>query len=518
MKAQEPALKEDKIVMTNRAARHALAEVVRRVNLLLLAAFAAWFFLAPAILVVWSLRDPAWRGPGIPSLAWRVHRRLAPRYAKWARARIASGQAAHLLLHDVPSTEWPMFGSVYYLWATEALQDAWEQDPSLAPQAPNVYAREAIEACKDLVLDPVHHTWVKTHWGPDYLHRRNVFFRSLIIAALTSRENLLGGGKHLDILRDQVETLAAELDASPRGVLEDYPGECYPIDVFAAVALIRRADRVLGTDHSAFAARAIRGFEGAMLDYRGLFPYEVDWETGIQYDSSRGVGNSYVLIFAPELYPDRAQDWYERYEKYFWQERLLAAGFREYPNDLPGRDWTYDVDAGPIIAGFSPAANAFGVAAAKINGRLDHAFTLASQVLVASWPLPNGRLLGGRFLSSPGHAPYLGEACLLFFMTRTPAAGVEIRTGGRMPGFVYASLAFYLLAAALFLVAAWRGWTHWRRGRGAIAVPAMKTQFTVWLALVVAGLVLIAAGKTGLGLIVAGLGQYLPHTRPRADM
>jgi hypothetical protein len=76
------------------------------------------------------------------------------------------------------------------------------------------------------------------------MHRQNVFFRSLIIAACTSHAKLIGDGRHLDLLRDQVESLAAALDASPHGVLEDYPGECYPIDVLAAIACIRRADHL----------------------------------------------------------------------------------------------------------------------------------------------------------------------------------------------------------------------------------------------------------------------------------
>ena len=41
---------------------------------------------------------------------------------RWAQARIASGRAAHLPLDDVPSTEWPRFGSVFYLAATANLQ------------------------------------------------------------------------------------------------------------------------------------------------------------------------------------------------------------------------------------------------------------------------------------------------------------------------------------------------------------------------------------------------------------
>lgn len=171
----------------------------------------------------------------------------------------------------------------------------------MSSEEPRVYARETIEAAVDLILDPAHHTWVIQHWGINYMHNENVFFRSLIIAACTSYENLIDDGKHLDILRDQVDSLATELDASRLGVLEDYPDECYPIDVLAAIACIKRTDPLLGTDHSAFVVRALRGFSGRMVDSRGLPPYLIDDETGEHYGPSRGIGNSYVLIFAQEL-------------------------------------------------------------------------------------------------------------------------------------------------------------------------------------------------------------------------
>ena len=251
-----------------------------------------------------------------------------------------------------------------------------------------------------------------------------------------------------------MNTLAAELDASPHGVLYDYPGECYPIDVFAAVAWIRRAGELTGTDHSAFVARQRRAFEGERLDRNGLIPWLVDPSTGEQFEASRGIVNSHILIFCRELYPDLAGAWYERHEQYFWQEKWWGAGFREFYRDRPGSEWTYDVDAGPIIGGFSPSASGFGLAAARVNGRLDHAYTLGAQLLAVSWPLPDGRLLTPRLVSDWDHAPYLGELAVLWQLTETPDEGVRIVTGGSLAGSVYLALAVYFGGTLLaFLIA-----------------------------------------------------------------
>ena len=487
------------------------ANLMRRVNALLIVGFSIWFLLAPGVLLIRDLSDPALRRPeGIPRAAWRIHKHLTPRYEKWARHRMASGLATQVGLYDVPATEWAMFGSVFYLAATENLQREWARHPGRPPAtAPAVYACKAIEAATDLVLDPAHHTWVRTHWGPNYLHRENVFFRAMLIQAMLSREYLIHDGRDLIRLRDQVETLSAALDASPHGLLNDYPGECYPIDVFAAVAMIRRADTLLGTDHRAFVERQRRAFQGTLADVYGLPGYVANPDQGILEDASRGIGNSYVCVYCPELYPDWAPIWYNRYIEGFWQERVGAAGFREYSRKIPGKDWFFDIDAGPVMAGYGPAANAYGVAAARANGHFDHAWILSSQVLAAAWPLPRGTWFGARILSNAAHAPYLGEANLLFLFTTLPAPGVSVITGGHMPPFVYGALLLYFGLGMLALFASLRA----LRRTSTAPVPRWSTiQFRIWAALLIAGAIAITLQQLGIGTVLVLLSQFFPRT------
>jgi hypothetical protein len=489
-----------------------LAATIAIVNALVVAGFALYYFLLPGCLMLSDLSDARWRKPaGIPRAVWRVHKNLTPRYERYARARIASGIAAHLELYDVPSTEWPMFGSVFYLAATEELQNEWDRDHSVSRQAPRDYARGAIEAATDLVLDPVHHTWVKQHWGKDYLHTENVFFRAMIIQALTSRQRLLRDGKHLDVLRDQVETLTKALDESKHGVLHDYPGEVYPIDVFAAIACIRRADAVLGTDHSAFVARALRGFVPPYDDGRGLVPYTIELPSGKPDGPSRGIGMSYVLIYAPELYPDQARRWYELYEQHFWQDNWLASGWREYPRDLPGKQWLMDPDSGPVIKGFSPSGCAYGIAAARVAGRYDHAWTLAAQALVTGWPLPGNGWAGAKLLSaiSHEHAPYLGEVNLLFIYTQPTRPGTPIVTGGHFTFLVWLGLGIAWGGGALLV---WLAARQVRRA-GQRAVAGERIQFAIWGGLLVVAGILALTGPSAAAWIALLAAQFLPRHR-----
>ena len=173
-------------------------------------------FLLPGVELARDVADPAMAGPGIPRRARALHALLTPRIEAWARERVATGRASEAALHDVPTTEWPMFTAVFYLMATEELVRDWERGGREGP-SPALAAHEAVVASRDLLLDPSHHTWVRTHWGDDYMHRENVFFRSLLIGGLTSYERVTSDGSVLALLRDQTDTLAQDLDASELG-------------------------------------------------------------------------------------------------------------------------------------------------------------------------------------------------------------------------------------------------------------------------------------------------------------
>jgi hypothetical protein len=466
----------------------------------------------------------------MPKAAWRLCKNLTPRYAEWARDRVTQGRAEGLATTDISGTEWPLFGSVFYLWAIENLQTAWDSGDHKNQPEPRVFAKDAIVAASELVIDPKHASWVKKHWGDNYLHRENVFYRMLVIAALTSREKLLRDGAHLEMLRDQVETLAAELDASKTGLLDDYPGECYPGDVMAAIMCIKRADTVLGTDHSRFVAKAIRGFTGTRATRHQLPPYSASSGTGTPSSPARGCGNSYMCLTAPELWPTQAKVWYDLHERFFWQLRIKAYGFREYPKD-PARsstrsgneasqrsvpsaergpsaneDWGMDVDAGPIIAGHGVAASAFGVGAARKNGRFDHAYPLSAEMLVTTWELPNGILAIPRLLSNVSDAPLLGEAAILWLLSIQPEKGVALKTGGALPPYVYiVPIGMLLIGTWLILQAVWK-FRQVRQGP-LPEVWAPQIQIGVWFCLVVSSAVMFFSrhGLIGMALIMAAM-------------
>jgi hypothetical protein len=442
---------------------------IRRIGFAVVAlGIATYLLFIPALIAIQDLRDPALCTGEIPRPAWRLLRTLTPKVEGWARSRVASGRARDLPVNDIAGTEWPVFGSVFYLWAVEGMQAAWEKKPQLATAEPRLFARGAIDAATALVLDEGHAAWVKKHWGPAYLQHGNAFYRALRIAAMTSHIRLTHEQRDLEQLGQENARLADEIDGSSHGLLEDYPGQCYPADVLVAWAIVRRASEVLGTDPRPQIARALRGFENEHVDARGLPPYACDIDSGIPLGESRGCSNSYVLLVAAELWPERAADWYARHERFYWQWQHGVAGFREFPSDVPGGNWYMDVDAGPVIAGHGVAATAFGLGAALVNGRRDHAAPMLAELFAVSWPMPGGTLLLPRLLSNATDAPYLGEAAVLYILSRQPAPSVA-ETAPRatgLPGLVYLTVGGQLLLGGLFTFAALRSLRRRRGDRG----------------------------------------------------
>ena len=428
-------------------------------------AFALYFVLLPTAIIVAGLRDPAWRTGAMPRAVGEWHVPLARRIEAWAQARVQSGRAQTLDVQDVSGTEWPLLSAVLFLWTTESLQADWVLQGSQGP-SPAQRSAAAIAALARLIADPAQAHWVRHRWGDDYLVEENLFYRMLLIAGLDSVERLSDDRSQHALLQSQVRTLAAELDASPYGVLEDYPGESYSVDVLLAYAAIARARDRLGIADPAWVERAQRAFGAGYLDQARQLPaYVVDAHDGTAWSPARGVGLSMMLMHAHQLWPALATQWYANYVQHYWQQRWGLAGFREFPADNAHRaEWMIEVDAGPVVAGFGTAANGFGLGAARVQGDMDRAYTLSALALVAAWPLPDGTLLGPRLVSNLIDAPLTGEVALLYSMSRTPASPPASSGQARTPAPVWIVL----------LLAAWLGIDSPRRRlRALIRTPAV---------------------------------------------
>jgi hypothetical protein len=250
---------------------------------------------------------------------------------------------------------------------------------------------------------------------------------------------------------------------------------------------------------------------GEMVDFTGLSPYEADAVNG-QIGNARGCSSQWITVWAPNLWPNDAKRWYDSFEKYFWQERYGAAGFREFTADCKKPDWYFDVDSGPVIAGFGASACAFGIGAARVNGRFDHSYPMSAEIIALSWPLPDGTLLIPRILSNKSDAPYLGEAGELFNFTRMPVAGVTIRPAGNLPKFIYFALAGYLLAGSVAISSSVITLRKHFKQIDKTFIPLAAIQFSIWSALIISGIIFLIARKPAIGVLLLLFIQFLPQS------
>ena len=266
----------------------------------------------------------------------------------------------------------------------------------------------------------------------------------------------------------QVEDLAADIDRSPVGLVDDYPEQCFPADVGVAIAMIRHADSALGTDRSAWARRAMRRM---LANFGGeLPPYMADDDSGRATAPSRGCTNGFFFSLVRECDPAGIDGLYRKYVDAFWQLGGGCAGWREFPADpavAPEAEWHLDPDSGPVIAGFGTSATGLGLGAARRHGDSERAGMLGAELIATALPLPSGRLLVPSLVADFEHAPLFPEIVMLHQLSIADPGAPAAR--GPVPPVVWVVLGSELLVGLLSLRVALRLLRGRRRTRDAPA-------------------------------------------------
>jgi hypothetical protein len=107
-------------------------------------------------------------------------------------------------------------------------------------------------------------------------------------------------------------------------------------------------------------------------------------------------------------------------------------------------------------------------------------------------------------------APYLGEAAVLFVLTRKPF-GVDIVTDpGTLPWFVYARILFGLSLVAYEILSTVRKTRRYQKHKARLSVPIPAAQVSLWWTLMVGGVFVLASLSFAVGLIMLLTAQLIP--------
>ncbi len=417
---------------------------LRRSTGFLLLVLTLAFVVYPLGKTSWYLfTDQGLRSAAPSKFAFNLHASLSRRLPGYVDERIRSGIAETLHVGQITATESPVYGAFFYLVATENLQAQWEEDPRLAKHAPKETGAEAIEACARIILDPGHAHWVKHYWGDDYLDDPNCFYRMLVIGSLSAHHRLTGKMEHLAFLKRLTDDLAVDIDASPSGLVDDYPDQCFPADVVAGISMILRADPERG-------AWAKNAFRRAMANFPGeLPPYMAIAGDGQPLGPSRGCTNGFFFSYARELDPAAAHVLYQKQVEDFWQTGIFAAGWREFAKNSKQSDWYFDPDSGPVIWGFGTGATGLGIGMTRLHGDHEKAGMLGAEMITGSFPMLDGSLLLPRLVSDIEHAPHFAETVILHQLSLSGGDGAGKRAS--LPAVVWLILGGELLFGVLLL-------------------------------------------------------------------
>lgn len=403
----------------------------------------------PAGVIVRSLFDSELKATGRSESLPAWFEAAAARHNAWAEAYLHSDMAETVHHTEVAATEWPMFGSVFYLVTAQELIEQGKVDLDSGS------IRNAVERSAEVVASPKTATWVRTKWGEDYLEKENLFYRMLLIMGLSSYESITGDPQYAALLSSQRATLAVEISEAKLHLVDDYPGECYPNDILWAVAAIQRAGELQGVDHSGLVRSLMDTFNSSEVIVRGLPASQMDKRHGYLIQDPRGCVNSGILMFSSELDSTISQQWYDAYERDFWKDNGWLAGFTELPRG--DNDYIMDVDSGPVMFEFGSVASAFGIGAANTVGRLDHSVPLTLEAVACSWPTPFGFLVPQLMGYVAVDSRSLGEVALLFSMSRPSSVNEITPYDDNVPGIVWIMLTAYLGVGSMFIALELRG-------------------------------------------------------------
>lgn len=253
---------------------------------------------------------------------------------------------------------------------------------------------------------------------------RSLFVDSEIALMLAVRRLVEEKEAYRPLLTERVEAMVATMQESPVLSGESYPDEAWTFCNTTALAAIRIADVLDGSDHAGFIDRWVEVAKRDLVDPKtGLLISSFTFE-GRPMDGPEG--SSIWMVAHNLLLVDRAfaEDQYRR-AKDTLSAGILDFGYaREWPETWAG---AMDVDSGPIVPFLEISAGSSGLALVAASAFDDRAYlsALLTSLNFGAFPIEEDGQL--RYAASN----QVGDAVMLYAMVLGPAwAEVERRGGG----------------------------------------------------------------------------------------
>jgi hypothetical protein len=242
---------------------------------------------------------------------------------------------------------------------------------------------------------------------------RSLFIDGEIALMLGARRLLDEKAKFKPLLAERVNLISEGLRRSPHMVLESYPNECWTFDHCVALAAIRLADQLDGTDHSALIRDWLAMAKGGLVDPESGLLVSSFNVNGRSLDGPEGSSIWVVTHFLQVLDADFAHDQYERARRQLGEITLGFGYAHEWPASWHG---PADIDSGPIIPVLNISAGSSGTAFVAASTFQDERFLSALSATLDFAAFPSRRNGALKYCASN----QVGDATLLYAATLGP--------------------------------------------------------------------------------------------------
>jgi hypothetical protein len=193
-----------------------------------------------------------------------------------------------------------------------------------------------------------------------------------------SRRTLLLAGMHLitenvpsdltEEYHDNCGAMADAFESSSHGLVDSFPGFCWPVDNLAALRCLRLHDEKFGTSYASVLDEWKEWAENALDPKTRTLPLRVDSETGEVLAPGRASVVALSLIELRDVDEEVFRQQYKRFRRHFGKSFLGVQTAREFADGPEGGS---EIDTGPIIRGHGVLASTVGMIAAKLAGDLE---------------------------------------------------------------------------------------------------------------------------------------------------
>ena len=310
------------------------------------------------------------------------------------------------------NAEWDFMGRTFLVWslAEMSLREPAQQAEHLAVMDEIIDETTRLEAENGACFFLMPYAKERA-----YLQQppRSIFLDGEIALMLAVRRVVAEKPAYRTQLEARVEVMLDRMKRSTTLVAESYPDECWLFDNVLALAAIRIADHLDGTDHSAF-VREWLDIARAKLIHPGTGLLVSSFTTeGEHLDGPEGSSIWMTAHLLRLLDGEFARDQYRRARKELRREWMGFAWSREWPRSWKG---PMDVDSGMVIPVLEVSAGGSGLAfvGAASFGDSEYLGQLQTTLDFAAFPVERK---GRRHYCASNQ---VGDAVLLYSLVQGP--------------------------------------------------------------------------------------------------